>query len=307
MRERSSIAPDSASDTSPAQPTATLYTLTALVARYGAASPDELNGRLALAPVAALVTEGLRVTTARLVREAPTVLGAAMTIVAQLQPDQRDLLPALDDGFFRAAVTAIHTCERKGESRQAAVGSAEGLARGHRSVRSALATRVKAQRKVVYAAATSLTGGDPARKQRLDAAWGRGEAPEHLARSLVELAGLLREFLVDARARKVSTTVTDAWIDRQMALAAELDQVTDKADARPTVGAVALGDVAWWRGAALWFLRQAADMIDAAHEGDPRIAKLTLGNLRAVVRRPRAAKKKPEAKKPDAPDAPKPA
>jgi hypothetical protein len=138
------------------------------------------------------------------------------------------------------------------------------------------------------------------------------EAPEHLARSLVDLVGLLREFVADARARKVSTTVTDAWIDRQMSLAAELDQVTDKADARPAAGAVAQGDVAWWRGAALWFLRQAADMIDAAHEGDPRIAKLPLGNLRSVVRRPRAAKKKPEAKKPDAakpsaPDAAKPA
>jgi hypothetical protein len=307
MKERTSIAPEKPSGTTAAQTAApVLYTLSALHARFGAAPSSELAARLAQAPVGALVTEGQRLTTARLVREAPGVISAAMTIVAQLGPEQRDLLPALDGGFFRAAVTVIRTCDQKGESRGVAVDSAARLTRDNRAMRRALAKRAKAQRSIVYAAANALAGADPARKERLDAAWGRGEAPEHLARSLAELTELLREFVADARAKKVSTAVTDAWIDRQAALAAELEQVAVRADARAAVGEVAQGDVAWWRGAALWFLRQMADMIDAAHEVDLRVPKLPLGNLRTVVRRPRAAKKKPAAKKPDAPEAKKP-
>ncbi|MFO0601589.1 MAG: hypothetical protein U0324_00375 [Polyangiales bacterium] len=306
MQPRTSVLPAAAATTTPSKrsPQVTVYTLAALAARLGVTTAEEVALRLRGAPVASLVAEGARITTERLAREAPNLIGGAMTIVAQLAPDQRPLLPALDEAFFRAAVTSLDECARRGESRTAARGSAEGAARGHRKERDALAERAKSQRKVVYAAAQALAGADPARKQRLDDAWGRGDAPGHLARSLGELAAALRELASSARAAKVPVAVTDEWIAEQEALAADLAKASSRADARAAEGDVAQGDVAWWRGASLWFLRQMADMIDAAHEADPRVARLALGDLRPAIRRPRAPKKKPAAKTPSPPATP---
>jgi hypothetical protein len=41
-------------------------------------------------------------------------------------------------------------------------------------------------------------------------------------------------------------------------------------------GDVGYGDVAWWRGIALWFLKQIVDVIDVARANDPRIRAVPL-------------------------------
>jgi hypothetical protein len=296
MQERLSTPPAKPADTSPAAAATAL--LAALLARFGSVPHATLRDRFAQASLLTLVTDGQRVTTERLVREAPAVIAGALAIVEQLLPEQRDLLVALDDDLFAGAATALDVCRQKGESRGTATRTVKQARKGHQTARHDALKRAQARRAIVYATASTLASGDPARKARLDEAWGRGDQPEHVAGSLTELVAILRELVADARARKQPTRVTAAWIDRQASAADELAQVSDRAGGLVAQGDVAQGDVAWWRGAALWFLRQMADLVDAAHEADPRVARLALGALRAVVRRPRSAKKKkPDAEK----------
>ena len=187
-------------------------------------------------------------------REGVILAGAAASTHAKMLPDQRALAPAFDE-------------------------------------RRALAKRVSAQRALVYTTAITLAGGDPVRRAALDEALGRGRRPAHLASSHAAIVAILREVVADARSRKGPVSVTDAWIDAHARLAANLEQVAEDAAARSKDGEVAQGEVAWWRGVALWFLRQMADQVDAVNAADPRVARLPLGGLKSILRHPPAKKK----------------
>lgn len=74
-------------------------------------------------------------------------------------------------------------------------------------------------------------------------------------------------------------------VDEQEALAAKLLKSAERARGVAVEGDVGYGDVAWWRGIALWFLKQIVDVIDVARANDPRIRAVPLGSLRAVFKR----------------------
>ena len=134
-------------------------------------------------------------------------------------------------------------------------------------------------------ATLSLAAGDPDRRAELDAAWGSGDDPSHLATSLSSLVTITRAIVADAKKRGVTVSLSDAWLDEQAALATKLLKATQRVGRGVVEGQVAQGDVAWWRGIALWFLKQIVDTISVARESDPRIREIPLGSLRATLKR----------------------
>lgn len=304
MKERTTLTPQPLSVTTPsnAPPPRKLQTLVALLARYGATSPEVLRAWVASASIATLVAEGQKLTTERLVKDGVILAGAAASAHAKMLPEQRAMAPAFDERLISAAVSVIDLCQRKGESRGDARATAVQLGGRNRGERRALAKRVTAQRALVYTTAITLAGGDPVRRAALDAAWGEGADPAHLATSHAAIVAILREVMAEARSRKVPVSVDDAWIDAHARLAESLEQAAGDAAVRADDGDVGQGEVAWWRGAALWFLRQMADQVDAVHTIDARVDRLPLGGLKSVLRHPPAKKKqkKGDAKKGEA-------
>ncbi len=277
------------------------HTLESLRQRLGLAERSRVLAYVALAPVPSLVEEGGRVSTARLVREGTRIFGLALDVVSTADADRRALLPALDEPMICAAVSALVTCDELGSSRVAATDKSAAQGSKRRSARASLVGKVTVARKVTYAAALSLAGGDPERRAQLDDAWGSGDEPEHLASSLTKLVALTRGIVAGARARGVSVSVEDAWLDAQDALARQLTRAVEKADASVAEAPVGQGEVAWWRGIALWFVRQMVDAIDVARESDPRIRKIALGDLQKVLRRSAKTRRKTPARPPAPP------
>lgn len=261
------------------------HSLESLRQRLGTVARSQVIAYVALAPVATLVESGNRVSTARLVREGTRILGLALDVYDQADETQRALMPALDDALLCAAVSALDTCDTESDAREQVVtkGAAQGTKR--RGTRATLVQKVTSARKVVYTAAITLSGADPKRRKQLDDAWGAGDNPDHLARSLKDLTTITREIIVEARARKVSVSIEDALLDAHDALAAQLERATEKVAAPTADAPIAQGTIAWWRGIALWFIRQALDAVETARESDPRIRKIPLGELRSSLRR----------------------
>lgn len=279
------------------------YTLDSLRQRLGLAERPRVLAYVALAPVATLVEEGGRVSTERLVREGTRIFGLALDVVSTADADRRVLLPALDEPMITAAVTALVTCDALSSSRVEAADKSAAQGTKRRSTRASLVGKVTAARKLTYAAALSLAAGDPDRRKQLDDAWGSGDDPEHLASSLTKLVTITRSVVAGARARGVSVSLQDAWLDAQDSLARELTRAVENADAAVADGPVGQGEVAWWRGVVLWFVRQMVDTIDAARASDPRIRKIPLGDLQKVLRRSAKSRRKTPAQ-PPAPPAP---
>jgi hypothetical protein len=297
MKERISVHPPASTATSatgndPADAAPTRFTLRELTRQHKAVAVDEIVARFPDSSLDAVVADGQRVTTERLVRGATAILGAGLAILEKLTPSQRELVLGLDAGFFSAAISATNICAQKGSVRDNAVTSADNVAVSARSQRNGLAVRVKTRRTVVYNTALSLAGTDPTFKVRLDEAWGSGDTHAHYAASLHAITMVTRDLLKHLKAKKISTQVTTAWLDRQAALAEEATAAIERADVGAVPGGtVAQGEVAWWRGVVVWFLRTMANTLNGARMEDVRIPALPLGNLRSIVYHARAKKR----------------
>jgi hypothetical protein len=304
MKQRLTETPPPVGNTSPSMVpgAAVSYTLASLTQRLGAAERPQVLAYVAHAPIATLVEEGSRVNTDRLVTEGVRVVGLAVDVLGRADEGQRMLMPALGDAMLRACVGALSTCQSTCAARVVTVVRNGAQVRQRKGARGALAEQVVTQREIVYTAAVSLAGHDPARTRELDEAWGSGDDPKHLATSLAALVVVTRAIAADARKRGVAVTLTEAWLAEQEALAAKLLKQAERAAGHASDGDVGQGDLDWWRGVALWLLKQVVDAVDVARKADPRIRAIPLGTLRNALKR--SGKPKRKAPAPPAPPAP---
>ncbi len=287
MKQRASQIPPPQVNTSPslAPGAAATHTLASLTQRLGTATRVQIVAYVALAPIATFVDEGTRVSTARVVEEGTRIVGLAVEVLDRADAEQRALMPALDEAMLCACTSALATCGAIDVARASVTSKNSGQAKQRKSARGALAGQAATRRTILYTAAISLAAADPGRRVELDDAWGSGDDPSHLATSLSSLVTIARAIVADAKKRGVTVSLTDAWLDEQAALATKLLKATQRVGRGVVEGQVAQGDVAWWRGIALWFLKQIADTISVARKSDPRIREIPLGSLRAALKR----------------------
>lgn len=286
MKQRLSEAPPPGASTTPslAPGANATYTLASLLLQLGAVERAQVLAYLAPGSTAKLVDEGGRVNTDLLVREGVRIVGLTLDVLGRADDKQRMLMPALNNPMLACCAAALSTCQSVESKRSGATSRNGAQTRLFKAVHAISAEKVATQRKVIYAAAVSLAGADSTHREDLDKAWGSGDEPAHLADSLGKLVGVTRAIITDARKRGVTVAITDAWLKEQEALAAKLrKQLEGKGTSSD--GDVGQGDLEWWRGIAMWFLKQIVDTVDVAHEADPRVKAIPLGALRRVFKR----------------------
>jgi hypothetical protein len=287
MKQRASQIPPPAPTTSPslAPGAVVTHTLVSLMQRFGVVEQPQVLAYVAHAPIATLVTEGSRVSTQRVLDEGVRIVGVAVEELGRADDTRRALMPTLDEPMLRACVSALATVKSLSVVRVAATDKTDTQIRQRKDARSTLAEQVSARRAILYTAALALAGADPDRRVDLDDAWGSGDDPRHIATSSTALVTIARAIAADARKRGVTVSLTDAWLTELDTLAAKLLKITDRAEGKAIDGEVGQGDVAWWRGISLWFLKQIVDVLDTARASDRRIRAVPLGALRSVFKR----------------------
>ena len=278
-------------------------TLEALIARFKLVSRAQILTFIGKARAATLVRSGERATTLRVRKDGVRLFTAAANFLAIATDDQKKLLLGATDAFLTAGVSALSVCVTVGGTAKSKKGE-QALLRGRAvSVVEAIEEEAATRRDVLYTACLPLTGGDPVWTQRLDDAWSRDDRTRaSLADSLARLVTEARELARDATARGVEHGLDEAYLHATTELATQLKGADEKVAASVSTQNVAQGDVNWWRGTCIWFIKTLVDIFASARRGDPRIPELRLATLKALFSHP-----PPKSKRvPVAPPAPQP-
>jgi len=278
-------------------------TLEELVARFKLVSRAQVFALVGKARAATFVRSGERATTARVRKDGVRLFTAAADFLAIATDDQKKLLLGATDAFLRAGVSALSECVTVGGAAKHTK-SDQALQRGRAvSIVGELAAEAATRRDVLYTACLPLTGGDPVWTQRLDDAWSRDDRTRaSLADSLARLVTEARELARDATARGVEHGLDEAYLHATADLAAQLKSADEKAVATASTQNVAQGDVNWWRGTCIWFIKTLVDIFASARRGDPRIPELRPMTLKSLFSRMSTKPKRGPA----VPPAPKP-
>jgi hypothetical protein len=278
-------------------------TLEQLVARFKPASRAQILAFVGKAPTATLVRNGERATTARVRKDGVRLFTAAADFLAVATPAQKQLLLGLTETFLAAGVSALSECVAVGGAAKSKKGE-QVLQRGRAvSLVEALEEEAATRRDVLYMACVPLAGGDPAWTRRLDDAWSRDDRSRaSLADSLARLATEARALALDATARGVEHALDETYLQATADLAEQLKGADEKASAAVPGQNVTQGDVNWWRGACIWFIKTLVDIFASARRGDPRIPAQRLATLKSLFAH---SSQKPK-RSPAAPPAPQP-
>lgn len=277
------------------------HTPLTLVKQHGEVSRDAVTVYIAGTPVADILEQGQRVSTARVESDGVRILGDVTDFLATASSEQRALIGGIDGPFLAAACTALVYVSKLG----ATVARRKKVRKDREKAATSLAqqqmTDGRARRDLYCANLLTLCGGDEVREARVRAAQSAAETPAELADAYDKVADEAQEIQTSFRAEKRACFVDDAWIARVRAEAKTLRKST-------TPGVAAkhgepIGELAWWEGACVWFLKTAVAVFGRAHTVDARVPKLQARALRSVLT-PSRMRKRAKKSAPKGNDAP---
>ncbi len=272
------------------------HTAASLVARHGQADRAAIEGFVWGVSATELFERGLRVSTARLVEDGVVILGDASDFLLTATPAQRALIVAVNGAFLSAASSAMLQAEQA----SGRLTRRQSSQRSQRQAKDANATKAmtagRARREIYRSNLIAQCGDDAGWKGRIDDVCGSVSTPMELADSLDLLVREGRALVSHLTSEKRPCAITTEW----------LQTITDdgkkvREAAQSTVGAnskvgLRRGDLDWWEGVTLWFLKSALDVFAKAHAVDPSIPKLSPGGLRSTLAPNQTRKRKVAAK-----------
>lgn len=273
-----------------------VYTLPALVARWGEASEEEVFGFVGGRTKAALIAIGSDVVTTRIDTDAARMLGRYSDFRDRASEAQLEQLPALSDALVRCAVFAAHRAAILYETRQAQLARSKATREGRVAEAAQKVENGRIRRDQLEAALEGLCGQDPVWLARIAAAYGAAPDPEALAKSIEELVQVGLAMLADPApllaARIADSRLSRAWLERSLAIAAEARRSGAIADTALPLTPVTQAEVDYWDGMALTLLDIVVTSCEAGHRADPSIPRLVPIALRGWFSPSRGKKKK---------------
>ncbi|MFO0652816.1 MAG: hypothetical protein U0326_41755 [Polyangiales bacterium] len=280
-----------------------IHTAASLVAMYGEADRDTIAAFVWGVTATELFARGQRVSTARLVEDGVVMLGDVGDFLATATPAQRELLASINGRFLSAASSALLQAETLGGrlTRRKTSQRTQRQAIEVNTVKVMIAGR--ARRDIYRSNLIAQCGDDSAWKGRIDDACCAVATPMELADSLDSLAREGRSLFAHIASEKRECALDAAYLQKITKDATDL-----RDDAKATVGAsskagLRKGDIDWWEGVSLWFLKSALDLFAKAHVVDPSIPKLSPGGLRSTLT-PNQSRVRKSAAKPVTPPTP---
>jgi hypothetical protein len=278
-----------------------LPTLDELTNELGESSEEEVLAILRHAHKNDLVADGASVATSRITTDTRRIYGHAARFLATATPAQRGHLVSVTPRVLRAAVWAAHhgdrlaqafdtSSERTAKSKTRRTASA-GDVRNHALLRRAQLIEV----------ANALYGDDSA---DVAIAVGTVDTPANLDTSIKSLTTLVRAALTDRSpemaAAREGVTVTVAWLDESLEIAAEARTAGEHAATARATPTITHGTLDYWDGINLRFLRRVLRAFEIGHRADPTIPVLVPISLRNILGRAKRTTRKPAEEKPAA-------
>lgn len=261
------------------EPEAGSYTLSMLLSGRGRVAPEKVLAFMHDGDRHALIVEGRRVATKRVVKECARLYREVSLFLAKATPEQLANLPALTEDFlFAAASAALH-----GEELDLDAHTSRSEATVRRITVDRTEAAAHARRNVLRVALQTLAGGDLGRLGEIETAYGMARDRDELAASLDRLCAVGRSLVEEARTRGQSTRLDAGYFGATRALAARLRAVEAPKDTFPPVDEATQNEIDYWDGVNLWFVETVLDMFDAAHQADATIPRLALIDLHSLI------------------------
>ena len=292
--ERRSVrpAPHKPSQASPSRTRAAgPYTLVALVAHYGRATPSQVVAYTGAAEIAKLVSEGARISTARIVRDGARIVGQAGTLLAGASPTQREELVTLDEDFLRVTVTALADVDEAQRQLDAAKTEAATVRHTSQQRGEAAMHKARKRRETLDQALLNITGGDADWKKQITEATGSAETPDEVADSILRQVKVGRELVAWAKKRGVACMLTESYFEKTLVIGEEARALGVEGESPTVREGVRQGEVNRLGGVCLWLIRRVVSTFDAAHDADPTIPQLPVLSLRSVFHRGKSGRR----------------
>ncbi len=272
------------------------HTVSSLVTRHGQADRAAIEGFVWGVSTTELFGRGQRVSTARLLDEGVVILGDASDFLLTATPAQRALVVAISGPFLSAACSAMLQAEQV----SGRLTRRQSSQRSQRKVKDTAASKAmnagRARREIYRSNLIAQCGDDTGWKGRIDDACAAVSTPTELADSLDTMVREGRALVSHLTSEKRQCAISSEWLQAITEDARKMREA-----AKPTVGTssklgLRRGDLDWWEGVALWFLKCALDVFAKAHAVDPSIPKLSPGALRSTLTPNHTRKRKVAAK-----------
>lgn len=278
-----SIRPSSSSTTSTTLAPPPNHTAASLVERHGASDRETIQSYVWGLSTHELYARGRRVTSPSLVKAGVSILGEASDFILVASPAQKALLASIDGRFLSAAASLLREVEvvhgqlsRRQDARKSRRGAKQ-------TAQDKLMTEGRARRDLYRANLVACSGDDAAWKGRIEDACSSVQTPAELADSLDALAQEGAALLRHIKSEKRPCALDDDYIAAIKASATALrDGTADSRGVESKLG-VQRGDLDWWEGVGVWFLKTLRDVFVKAHGIDPGVPKLNPGALRSVI------------------------
>lgn len=293
----------------PEEETESLYTLSELGARLGAATEADVQHYIEGMTKADLIRDGAEVATRRIDKDSARLYGIAADFFDKADEDQLDNLVGVSRQMLRVAVWAAQQGSQRAEARGKGVARSGTSKQVRADEASTVRARAVARRKALRAGLRSLAAGQQPVLTAIETAHGTMATATTIGDSLDALAKIGRDMLKAPtpalKARLAEARLTKGYLDETVQLAKDVRAAGEVAGAVASGAAVAQTEVDYWDGINLHFLGTFMDVFEAGNEVDPTIPRLVPISLRTYFA-PTRTKGAPEQPAP-APDAAKPA
>lgn len=254
------------------------HTLSNLVKSLGTSTEEELKEYIKGKSKEDLTYEGTRVGTERIDTDAARIYGIASVFFKTATEDQLDALMGVSLDHVRvgawAALQGSQRFEALQKNKRKGGATKEQLAIAADKVRSL----AMARRKALRTGLSVLAAGDEALLAKIDHANGTAKEPKLLADALSGLADVGQQILdkpgPSLKLRLAKSRLTKAMLDQDRALAAQVRETGEEAQAVVAGGDVSQSSVDYWDGINLFLLESLMDVFECGNALDPGIPRL---------------------------------
>lgn len=273
------------------------HTLPNLVKSLGTSTEEEVRHYTEGMSKEELTYEGTRVGTERIDTDAARLYGIASSFFKTATDDQLNALMGVSADHVRvgawAAFQGSQLYEALQKNKRKGGGTKEQLAIVAEKARSQAMVR----RKALRTGLSVLAAGDDALLAQIDHANGTAKEPKSLSEALSALADVGEQMLQKPSAglklRLAKSRLTKAMLDQDRALATQVRETGDEAQAVLVGGEISQSTVDYWDGINLFLLGSLIDVFESGHALDPAIPRLNPIALLSYYSRRRTAKQAP--------------
>lgn len=266
-----------------------VYTLSEIVARLGAASEAEARQELEGFHDGDLIGFGRKIGTPRLAKELARNYGTFAEWQTGATAEQLALLGFVGPGWLRVAAWAGRQAEQRYQAREAGQQGNAASKQVRETAAETLEVAAVRSRNRLRTMLMYLAGGLPVWVTKINTAYAVSATSVPVADSLAALASVGAEMLKDKSpgmtARLAKTALTKASLDKHKESAAALAKAVKAAGAVKSASPITQSEVDLWDGIAITLFEQFVEAVEDAREDDPTIPAPSIIGLRGWFRR----------------------